>query len=313
MAGDEPTDVLPILNNDDRGFDPAIRGYDRAQVDSFVARLDADLRTAQHERDTIAGRSADIAAQLANAHAQVESLRRQLRSATEQITPENVDAHVANTLKTTHADASRIRVAAQEEAERVRNGAADAANRTISAATAEAERIIEQATEQHVAADTLFHDRMAEIEGHRAIVTADLAASTEAVRAEEERLTSVATAERERLDAEAAATRAELDEAATAERLRLETASAATRALADEDFELTLRARRTEQYALLREERAVAEDAAATLIADAHDEVTTLHAVRDDAHGRLDTLADELKVALTRARAVPETGPSSGG
>src|SRR4051812_46422330 len=99
MAGDEPTDVLPILNNDDRGFDPAIRGYDRVQVDEFVARLDADLHATRAERDSIAVRSADIAAQLASAHAQVESLRRQLRAATEQVTRENVDEHVAAALK----------------------------------------------------------------------------------------------------------------------------------------------------------------------------------------------------------------------
>jgi len=258
MAGDEPTDVLPILNNDDRGFDPAIRGYDRAQVDAFVARLDGDLRAAQADRDAIAGRSADIAAQLANAHAQVESLRRQLRSATEQVTRENVDEHVAATLKAAQAEASRMRGAALEEAERIRNGAADSASRTTSAATAEADRIVEQATERHVAADTLFRERMAEIEAHKAKVEADLAASIASVRAEEEHITTTSEEERARLNAEAAA-----------ERDRLESESAAARALATEDFELTLRARRKEQYALLAEERAVAEAEAVKLVTEA--------------------------------------------
>ena len=51
MAHENPTDVLPILGSDEqRGFDPAMRGYDRAQVDDgmrdwsppadLVARVD---------------------------------------------------------------------------------------------------------------------------------------------------------------------------------------------------------------------------------------------------------------------------------
>lgn len=302
MAGEEPTDVLPILNNDDRGFDPAIRGYDRVQVDSFVARLDADLRIAQQERDSIAGRSADIAAQLANAHAQVESLRRQLTAATEQVTPQNVDVHVANALKTAQAEANRMRTAAQQEAERIRNGAADAANRTTAAATTEAERIVEQATQQHIAADTIFRERMAEIETHRATVESDLATSIEAVRVEERRITELATAERERLDAEALALRTELETASAAGIAEREEASAGRISRAEQDFELTLRARRTEQYGLLREEREIASAEAAKLVADAKAEVERLHATRDDAHGRLDALADEVKAALAKAR-----------
>lgn len=302
MAGEEPTDVLPILNNDDRGFDPAIRGYDRAQVDSFVSRLDADLRAAQADRDAIAGRSADIAAQLANAHAQVESLRRQLRSATEQVTRDNVDMHVANALKAAQAEASRMRASALEEAERIRNGAADSASRTTAAASAEAERIIEQATARHIAADTLFRDRLTEIEAHKEQAEADLAASVAAVRDEEERVTTLATSERERLDAEAAAERDRLTAESTAERQRLDAESASVRARADEDFELTLRARRTEQYTLLAEERSVANAEAARLITEAQAEVTALHVVRDDAHGRLTTLTEDVQAALAKAR-----------
>jgi DivIVA domain-containing protein len=312
MAVEEPTDVLPILNNDDRGFDPAIRGYDRAQVDAFLIKLDADLRATQEDRDMIAGRSADIAAQLANAHAQAESLRRQLRAATEQVTPQNVDQHVAAALKTAQTEANRIRVAAQSEAERLRNGAADAAARTTAAATLEAERIVHEATERHIAADTLFRTRMGEIETHKTTVEADLEASVTAVREEEARLTALATAERTRLDgeaeaernrlnAEATALRNRLNAEATAQREALESASLHARTVADEDFELILRGRRTEQYALLREERTVAEAEAAALIAAAQAEVERLENVHAESHSRLSTLADDLKAALRRA------------
>ena len=41
------TDVLPMLTDANPGFDSAMRGYDRAQVDSYLSRLDADLRVRQ--------------------------------------------------------------------------------------------------------------------------------------------------------------------------------------------------------------------------------------------------------------------------
>ena len=49
------TDVLPMLTDANPGFDSVMRGYDRAQVDSYLARLDADLRAAALERDTAVG------------------------------------------------------------------------------------------------------------------------------------------------------------------------------------------------------------------------------------------------------------------
>ena len=45
------TDVLPMLTDANPGFDSVMRGYDRAQVDSYLARLDADVRAANTERD----------------------------------------------------------------------------------------------------------------------------------------------------------------------------------------------------------------------------------------------------------------------
>ena len=56
--------------------DPAMRGYDRAQVDNYLATIDAELRATTGERDAIAARSADIAAQLASSHAQVAGVSR---------------------------------------------------------------------------------------------------------------------------------------------------------------------------------------------------------------------------------------------
>ena len=60
----EPTNELLPLYDSSRGFDTAMRGYDREQVDREIARLDDDLRVTAAERDSAAARSADLAAQL---------------------------------------------------------------------------------------------------------------------------------------------------------------------------------------------------------------------------------------------------------
>jgi DivIVA domain-containing protein len=99
MSSDNPSDVLPILTNAHRGFDAAMRGYDRAQVDQFLTHIDEDVRAAVAERNSMAARSADLAAQLASAQAQIESLRRQLRKASETVTAETVDARVRTRLE----------------------------------------------------------------------------------------------------------------------------------------------------------------------------------------------------------------------
>ena len=50
MSTDNSSYLLPIMSDAYRGFDPAMRGYDRAQVDAYVGQLDEDLRTTANER-----------------------------------------------------------------------------------------------------------------------------------------------------------------------------------------------------------------------------------------------------------------------
>jgi DivIVA domain-containing protein len=303
MTSDHASDVLPILSDAHRGFDPAIRGYDRAQVDQYLAHLEDDLRSTVAERDAALARSADMAAQLASAQAQIESLRRQLRTASEAVTIETVDARVRQLIEAAQSDATRIRDEAQAQAEVVRNGAADAAARTRAAAHAEAERIVEQATARHAEADEMFRRRIAEAEQHRAAIEEQLAHTLEQTRAEESRLTQEAAAERARLDAAAKADRHRLEIAAADERIRLDAESLTARTQADDDFEITLRARRTAANEAIERERHEAEQAAAALISDAQAEVRRLHTVRDETHATLQSLHGKLGAALTEALA----------
>ena len=308
MSAEHSSDVLPILSDAHHGFDPALRGYDRAQVDQYLSQLEDEVRSAVADRDRAATRTADLAAQLASAQAQIESLRRQLRAAAETVTPENVDVRVRQAMESAQTEAARIRGEAETQAEAVRNGASDGAARTRAAAHAEAERIVAEATARLAAADETFRRRVEEAQQHRDRVEQDLAESLARVRSEEAALTAQAEAERNRLNAEA-----------EAERSRLEVASAERRALADEDFEITLRERRTRESEEIATERAAAHaeaertisDAtkrAGTLVEDATAEVRRLHAHRDETHAALHSLHGKLGDALNQSLA--ETPPA---
>src|SRR5215475_8465078 len=107
MSSENYADALPILS--DRGFDTAMRGYDRRQVDEYVANLDDEVRAATADRDAALARCADLAAQLASMHAQIESLRRQVRRANEHVTTENVDTRVREMLDSAAAEAAKMR------------------------------------------------------------------------------------------------------------------------------------------------------------------------------------------------------------
>ena len=284
---DQSTDVLRIFNDAKRGFDSVLRGYDRAQVDDEIHRLDEDVRHSAAERDAALARSADLAAQLASAQAQLESTRRQLRAAAEDVTPTNVDERVKAIVQSANTEAARIRAEAEALAEQTHNGAADAAARIRAASQAEAQRLVGVATERLAEADDTFRRRIAEAEQHRQTIEAELARSISATRSAEDALTAEAAANRLQLDADASAAREAADAAALAARTRT-----------DEDFEITLRLRRTEVYDDLAGEKAEAEAHWAQIVADAEHEVQRLHGERDAAHAHISALNEKLARVL---------------
>jgi DivIVA domain-containing protein len=309
MASENPTDVLPMLTDANPGFPVAMRGYDRNQVDQFLGRMDEDLRATISERDAAAARSADLAAQLASAQAQIESLRRQLRTANEAVTADNIDERVRARLEAANADAAKTRAAAEADATAIRTGANDAAARVRAAATAEADEILAQATQRHLEADDTFRRRLADADQHRAMVEEQLATSMAQARADEDRLTIESEAVRVRLDAEA-----------QAERERLDAESLARRIQAEEDFEVTLRLRRTAEAALSAEQKAAAEAEAAQTISAAQaqavkmvdkaaSEVRSLQRDRDDVYAQLERLHARLSTVLSQTKAATPAGP----
>jgi len=111
MAFEDP---LSILADASRGFDTAMRGYDRRQVDEYIAELDEEFRQSIVDRDSAAARSADLAAQLASAQAQIESLKRQVRAAAEPVNASNADEHVQRLVASAREMANSIRREADE-------------------------------------------------------------------------------------------------------------------------------------------------------------------------------------------------------
>ena len=147
-AENHSPDTLPIFA--ERGFDTAMRGYDRRQVDLYVAQLEDELQA------TVAAREAAVAqltAQLASTNAQLDSLRRQLQAAAEPATEENVEPRVRKILESARTEAARLRSEADAYALAVGRSADEAAERIRTSARAEAAEVLAEANEKHAAAD----------------------------------------------------------------------------------------------------------------------------------------------------------------
>jgi DivIVA domain-containing protein len=277
MAADNSTEILPLLGDDVPHFDIAMRGYDRRQVDEYVARAEAEIADIQTARDSALATSAERAAQLASNAAHIESLKRQAANSTETISPANVSDRIRDMLRLATDEAAQTRRGAEEEAERVLSAAKAAAERVRGEAAAEFQRLTAAAAQ-----------RSAEADQKLAQARVEAAAELEQARIEAARLLDEAAAERDRAAAEADSARAEADDAA-----------ARRRQIADEDFEITLRTRRTMAERQAAEQRLEAERAAADLIAGTRAQVEALHSERrgielalHDLHERLVALVD---------------------
>jgi DivIVA domain-containing protein len=273
MAADNNNnEILPLLGDDEPHFDVAMRGYDKRQVDEYVARAEAEIAETTAARDSALSASADRAAQLASREAHIESLTRQAAKASAPINPANVSERIREMLQLANEEAAQIRRSAEEQAEQVLTAARADAERTQMAAIAEIERLTAAANQRSSQAD----QKLAE-------ARTEAATALELARAEASEITAAAAAERDRLDAEAEAARKRADQA-----------SDSRREIAEDDFEITLRTRRTaaERQATADHEKAKA--VAVGMIDDARAEVTRLAAERDEIHETLRQLQAQL-------------------
>jgi colicin import membrane protein len=121
-------------------------------------------------------------------------------------------------------------------------------------------------------------------------------------------------AERTRLDAESLAAREQAEAASLAERSRLEQESADRITTAEDDFEITLRKRRSDEHAKSEAEIQAAHDEARRLVEqaradaerrehDAADEVARLRGQRDRVQDDLAALHERLAAVMDEAKA----------
>jgi cell division septum initiation protein DivIVA len=277
MADDQPTEAFSLLSFDRPEFDVAMRGYDRRQVQDHIERMDSDLASAASERDAAMARSADLAAQLASAYAEVESLRRKIRTdVSTVVTAENVSDRIRTMLELAEEEAARLREEAQLYADQTRRSTDEDVARVRSEARAESERLMGMAQIRVGDVESAYQARISEGDAYLAEQRAMAASELRTGRAQLDAEVEAANAERTRLDAEHEATRDGLDAEHEAARAQLDTQAQEHRDTATEDFEIALRARRRAEQETASRERSEAEASNNELMAGARAEATEL-------------------------------------
>jgi cell division septum initiation protein DivIVA len=231
MEHEQPTELLPLRDPTSQ-FTTVLRGYDRRQVEEHVERLELDLRVALQDRDIAAARSADLAAQLAAARGEIEALRAKMQRL-ELPTPENIGERVRHMLALAEEEANDVRRRAHEEATAL------------------------QARYERLAAEIDAKHRDADGYATRVVGEADARSTATLSEAEQKARQTLSEAEqkaRQTLSEAEQKARQTLD-GVSGECERLEAEAAAKRKQADEDFEIALRARRTEQAKVDKERR----------------------------------------------------------
>lgn len=276
MAADDSTELLPVMGGGEPSFDSAMRGYDRRQVDDYVGRLEADLLDLRSSLDLALGISADRAAQLAGHAAHIEALQQQLRAAKQALsapTPQDQATAVLDEARTLAAEIVRT---ARSEADAELATARDESARLIAEARADTERDRLAAAAEIETATATAAQRTAEAEQRLAQARMQAVSELDSARAEAGSLLMLATDERDRLDA----------------------ASLQARAQAEEDFEITLRARRT--AAAQQAEAALAATRAETeaMVAAAQAQLAAIATQRAELHTSLVGLHDRLAAVI---------------
>ena len=187
MSLGEERELVPL----GAGFDTMKRGYDRAQVDEHLERLDADLRMLTTDRDAAISQAGDLARQLEIARSEIDDLQKQVeRLAEPPTTLEGLSERLQRMLRLAQDEAADTRARAEAEAGHIRAKAESDA----SAMRARYEELLNQ-----------LADRRKEMETeHRAVL--------ETARAEASEITTKSAEERDQLDAAAEQRRTQVEE-----------------------------------------------------------------------------------------------------
>ena len=206
------------------GFEVVRKGYDQAQVDAHLRKLDAEFRILTTDRDAAVDQAAQLTRELDDARARAERLRSQVRTL---VSPPQSVQDMSERIQ------SMLRLAEDEVAE------------MLSRAETEVSRRLHDAEQR---AAQIVAGARAEADEERAVARAEVKASEQACERARAELDAERWAAEETL---AALARSEAKERAEAWR-----ESELKRQRVEEDFAIAMDQRRTEALAALASERA---------------------------------------------------------
>ncbi len=242
----------PVAPSTDSGFEVVRKGYEQAQVDAHLRRLDAEVRILTADRDAALDQATQLARELDDSRARADRLRAQVRTlVSPQQSVQGMSERMRSMLRLAEDEVAEMLAKAETEVNKRVRAAEQKATQLVTDAQEEAEAVRERVRAEAEAADT-------ERETHRAQLEADALASREAIAAAE--ADTAAELARLRAEQEAehqAAANAIAAAAAAAEQERAQAwaESEARRATVEEDFTIAMNQRRTEALAALRAEQ----------------------------------------------------------
>ncbi|GAA2068699.1 DivIVA domain-containing protein [Williamsia deligens] len=240
-------------------FAIAMRGYDREQVAEFFARTDAELRVIAADRDAAAANARELAEHLDDARDEIEQLRREVDSLSVPVTTaQGMSDRISRMLQLAADEASEMRATAQaeaaevlsvarQEAAQLREESAEEAAAQVSAATAEAQRLRGEAARLEADARAAHDENATFIAERTAAMEHEHSSTMDAAKKEAERIVANARAEAQELDAQARRDR---------ERTQ-------------EDFDVTMAARRDKAVQAVKELELTSEATARDLVDNA--------------------------------------------
>lgn len=239
-----------------------MRGYDRDQVAEFFARSDAELRVIAADRDAAAANARELAEHLDDARDEIDQLRREVDSLSVPVTTaQGMSDRISRMLQLAADEASEMRATAQseaaeilsvarQEAAQLREEASEEAGTTLAEARAESQRLRGDAARLEADARTAHDENARFIAERTAAMESEHASTMAAAKKEAERILANARAEAEELDAQARRDR---------ERTQ-------------EDFDVTMAARRDKAVQAVKELELSSEATARELVDDARAE-----------------------------------------
>ncbi|MGH3904538.1 MAG: chromosome segregation protein [Pseudonocardiaceae bacterium] len=242
-------------------FDIVRRGYDRAQVDDRIDELQANLRIVTADSEAGAAQAAELSWQLEAARQELDEARRELRLLSRP--PDTVEG-LSPRLK-------RMLRLAQDEATEIKTKAEAAAAERMAEAERNASGL--RTRYEEMIADTKRRRSEMEAEHEGVITQAKQEAAETLAQAKKQAADTVAQAKKQAGETTAQATKQSAETLARARQLaaKLNAESAAKRKQVEEDFDITMSARRSEVTRVLAEEEATSKIEAQRRVDEASD------------------------------------------